>query len=306
MKRNFAKFAVIASLAVLMLAGVLGAKAFVSVGDNSADSALKNRFQQAKQKYTDEVNSAGIFKKAFENAQTKFKNSTAATSTKSQLKEQFYQKAGQYLTKEISVMIKYLEAMKNKVTNMQKMDDGDRSSILSKINENIAWLQQEQSKIDGASADQLKTISQEVRSRWANIRVASRMLTGQVLASRIKFLIGKAEAMGTKLEAKIQELKQAGKDTAQLETLLADFDSKLASAKDSYNQAKAKFQAITGKDNVVQFYQDGKNLVQKGNQYLKQAYQDLVQMVRRIKQLEPPKSDNATSTPKVHSGNEPG
>jgi len=281
-----------------MLAGALAAKAIVS---SAAEKETQTRFQEAKQKYSNEFNASRATKRAYEEAQTRFRNlKTNATSTQEQtrLKEQVRLRAQEFLKKEISAMIKYLEALKNRVTNMNKMDEGDRAFILAKINENIAWLQGKQAEIDGASADKLKTISQEVKDYWKNIRVASRKMTGQILASRIKFLIGKAELMATKLEAKIQELKQAGKDTAKLEELLADFKTKIASAKSSYEQAKAKFAAISSKDNVVQLFQEGHKLIKEANQYVKQAHKDLIQLVRRIKQLEKPSdSVNATTTP---------
>ena len=306
MSKRIIKFIVIGGLAALLLAGAFGAKAVVSSAANSVGSEIQSKFQQAKDKYLEEFNASRSAKRIFEEAQTRFRNLKTNSTSTSAIREQFQQRAKEFLKKEISAMIKYLEALKNKVTNMQKMDEGDRTSILVKINENIAWLQGKQTEIDGASADKLKTISQEVKDYWKNIRVTSRRVTGQILASRIKFLIGKAELMAQKLETKIQELKQAGKDTAKLEELLADFKAKIASAKENYQQAKTKFQAISSKDNVVQFYQEGHKLVKDANQYLKQAYQDLVQMVRKIKQLEKSNSGNATSTPEVHSGNEPG
>lgn len=306
MSKKFLKFIVIVGLAVLMLAGALASKAVVS---SSGEKETQTRFQKAKQEYSNEFNASQTTKRAYEETQTRLRNLKAnSTSTQEQirLKEQVRLRAQEFLKKEISAMIKYLEALKNKVTNMQKMDEGDRAGILAKINENIAWLQGKQAEIDGASSDKLKTISQEVKDYWKNIRVASRRVTGQILASRIKFLIGKAEAMAAKLEAKIQELKQAGKDTAKLEELLADFKTKIASAKNSLEQARAKFAAISGKDNVVQLYQEGHKLIKDANQYLRQAKNDLVQIVRRIKQMEQSSSGNATSTPATSSGNEPG
>jgi chromosome segregation ATPase len=304
MRKKTIKLMAIVVLAFLMLAGALAAKAVVSSG---GAPTTQNKFQQAKQTFLDEFNATRSTKRAFEEAQTKFKNlKTSATSTAATIRAQFQQKAGAFLKKEMAAMIKYLEVLKNKVNNMQKMDDGDRAGILAKIDANITWLQGKQAEIDGASADKLKTISQEVKDYWKNIRVTSRRVTGQILASRINYLIGKAEAMAAKLEVKIQELKQAGKDTAKLEELLADFKTKIASAKDSLAQARAKFAAISSKDDVVQFYQEGHKFIKDANQYLKQAKNDLVQIVRRIKQMEQPNSGNATSSPQVHSGNEPG
>ncbi|OIO47352.1 MAG: hypothetical protein AUJ32_03120 [Parcubacteria group bacterium CG1_02_40_82] len=269
------------------------------------DEQARTKYLEAKQNYLNATSTYQDARTAYQQALSRFKN--ASEEQKSKLQEQVLEKAKEYLKKTISTMIKYLEAMKNKTTNMRPVSDEDKAVIAAKINENIRWLNAKQAEINSASTiDKLKEISQAVNEKLNNIRIASKSITGQMLVARIKFLIDKSQAIADKLEAKINELKTAGKDVAKLDELLKDFKDKIALAKDKYEQAKAKFQAISSKDNAVQLFQEGHKLVNDANQYVKQAHQDLVQIVRRIKQLEQPNSGNDTTTPKNSSGNEPG
>ncbi len=96
------------------------------------------------------------------------------------------------------------------------------------------------------------------------------------------------------MDAKIEELKAAGKDASQLEAWLADFNQKLALAKEKYELAKAKFQAIKGEpgfdpmqelSEADRLFREGHQFIKETNQYIHQSHAQLVQIVKEMRKM---------------------
>ncbi len=260
-----------------------------------ADSQAKNLYQSSKENYAKGVDAYKNAKKNLTDLQSKIKNATE--EQKNKFKEQLQEKSGEFLTNEISAMIKYLEAMKNKASGVRGVSASDRVQIIAELDAQIKWLQDESAKISSATQEQLKTIHQEIKDRWTNIRVTSRRVLGELFVARIKYAINKGEAMAVEFEKKINELGQQGSDVTKLNELLKNYRDKISLAEDKYTAAKAKFQAISSKDNAVSLFQEGQKLIKDANQYVKQANQDLKQIVTKLKQFVNLDKPNATTTP---------
>lgn len=289
MKKNITKIIIVFFIALFSLGLIQKAGAVVV---NAAEA--KALFAQAKDNFLNTVQAYKTAKQTLLNIKTQLRN--ASTS------DQLINASRDFLKSKISAMIKYLEAMKNKVANMRNINEDDRTAILASLEDNITWLKGKQQEANGASIDQLKTINQAVQDKWLMIHLTAKRLTGQMLAARIKFLIDKANAMIINMEAKIAELKQSGNnDTAvSAEKALATFKDKISQAQDKYNQAKAKFQEAanaTSKDQINSLIQQGRQLVNEANQILKQANRNLSEVVRNVKKVDKSNQPgNATST----------
>lgn len=283
---------ILISVIIFMITIAFSAKA---VSLQSGEESNK-RFQEAKQNYLNQTNEYKNAKQLYIEIKTRFQD--AGEEQQGQLREQLRERSKNFLENSVSAMIKYLEAMRNKVSNANNIFEDDRQIILADIDKEISWLGIKKSEIKNATDEQLKQIKETVLQRWINIRVAANKITGQIIAARIRYVIEKAELMADKLEVKINEFKQSGKDVASLEALMVSFEDKIKLSKLSYEQAKAKFQAISGKEGAGDLLRQGHKLLKDARQYLNQAYKDLRQIVVKIKQLEnsQTKQKNATST----------
>ncbi len=285
--KNKLKVATFAAV-LFALVGIMGTTAFAQTL-KERDTAAKAKYQQSQGQYQKEVNFYKSARQDFLNAKTKyqqFKN----TDNKKALEDN----ARNYLEKIVSSLIKRLEAIKNWVTNRGALPESERQAIMAEIDQDIAWLNARLPNIQTASPDQIKEEAKTVRQYWKTHRVRVKRIIGEVWAARINFVITKAESFSSEVSAKITELKAAGKDTSQLEAWLADFNQKLALAKDKYAVAKAKFQEIKGEpgfDPVTEFnqanqlFQAGRQFINEANQYVRQANAQLVKIVKEMKKL---------------------
>jgi len=277
MKTNHRIISLFAVLTVLV--GLVGPTASAQTL-KERDSAARAKYQEAKDQYQKEVNFYKSARQDFLNARAKYqqlKNSENRTALED--------KAKSFLEKAVSSLTKRMETIKNWVANRRALPESERQAIIVEIDQDIAWLNERLPKIQNASPAQIKEEAKTVREYWKNHRVKVKRITGQILAARINFVIGKAEDFSVKVDAKISELKTAGKDTSQLETWLADFNQKLVLAKEKYQAAKAKFAAISDLAEADKLFREGHQFVKDANQYVREAHAQLVQIVKEMKRM---------------------
>lgn len=263
-----------------ILFGVIGLVGVSAQTLKQKDEAAKAKYNQARQQYLNEVNFYKSARQDLLSAKAKYQQFKSAEN-----KEALEGAARNFLEKAVNSLIKRLEAIKNWVANRRALPESEKQTIIAEIDQDIAWLQERLPKIQTASAEGIKEEAKEVREYWKNHRVTVKRIIGQIEAARINFLIAKAESFSVKVNEKIQELKAAGRDTSQLETWLADFNSKLALAKEKYEAAKAKFQAISSLADAQQLFREGHQFIVQANQYIRQAHAQLVKIVAEMKKM---------------------
>lgn len=256
-------------------------------------------YDNAKAQYLSEVNFYKTARQQLLDARSNFQNFKSADNKKA-----YEDQARAYLKKAIDVLIKRLESMKAWVSGRSALSDTDKQVTIAEIDQDISKLKAIKEGIDTATPEQLKAKAKEIRDYWKNHRVYVKKIIGKVWAARLNALVVKAESFSIKLDAKIQELKAAGKDTTQLETWLADFNQKIATAKQKNELAKAKFQAISNLSEADQFFREGRKYIVDANQYIKEAHVQLVKIVKEMKKMgktiEAP-TPTPTSSPAAYS-----
>ncbi len=253
------------------------------------DVQARAKYQAAKEQYLKEVNFYKNARQDFLNARAKYQQFKNAENKKT-----LENAARNYLEKAVSSLIKRLETIKNWVSNRGALSEAEKQAIMAEIDKDINWLNERADKIQTADPSQIKEEAKTVRQYWKAHRNRVKSIIGQIWTARINFVITKAESFSAKVDAKIEELKAAGKDTSQLEAWLADFNQKLALAKEKYALAKAKFQAIKGEPGfdpmqefaeAVRLFQEGHQFIKEANQYIRQAHAQLVQIVKEMKKM---------------------
>jgi len=276
-------------LAVAMfLAGAIGADAaYQNQTLKEKDEAAKAKYQEAWGQYQKEVNFFKAARENFSSARTKLQKVKNADNTKD-----LGEKAKSFLGKSISALIKKLEALKSWVLNKRALEESDRQAIASEIDKDIAWLNDKALKASTATPEEIKEQARTIRQYWKKHRIWMKKITGQIWAARVNFTIKKAEDFAAKLSAKAQELKAAGKETAQLEAWLLEFSGKISLAKEKYEAAKAKFAEIKAEpgpdfENELraadELFKAGHNFIKEANRYIKEAHAKLRQIVNEMK-----------------------
>ncbi len=279
--KNFQK-KVVALILISALGGSYLASAvnLVSARSIKKPETMRARYQKARQTYLNEVNAYRSARDNFRSAKERFRKFKNAENRAK------YKKAAQnFLSKSVSVLIRYLEALKNKAENVRGISDEERQSIIADIDENINWLKEEESKLSGdLSNDQLKEEAKAIRSYWKNVKLTFKKSIAKIWIARVSFVVDKAENFANRLDSKIQELKEAGKDTSQLEEWLVDLNNSIKNAKEKVEKAREKEKNIS-KANMDQMMREIHQFVKDANNYIRKSYSQLVQIVKEMKKM---------------------
>ncbi len=244
------------------------------------DSTAKANYEQARQTYLNEVAAYKQAKLNFETAKQKL------ARFKSVENKAAYRDAVQtFLSKSVSVLIKYLEALKNKASNVRGISDSERADIIAYIDTDINWLKEKQIVLSGTLTDeQLKSEAIAIRDYWKNIKTTFKKGVADIWIARVNYVISGAEEFSAKVSGKIDELKAEGTDTSKLETWLADLNKNIATAKEKVALAKERRANITDV-NFEQMVKEIHTFVQDANQYIRKSHANLVQIVQEMKKM---------------------
>lgn len=262
------------------IAGFIAALVMVTgfiTGVANAQTPEEN-YAAAKTAYQNEVNAYKTAREQFLTAQSNYLKLKNATNKKA-----YEDQARVYLGKTVDVLIKRLEAIKVWVSDRRAISETEKQAIITEIEKDISTLEGMKSGIDTATPVQIISKAKEIRAYWAKHRVFVKRITGQVWSARVNYVIDQAEIVSAKVDATIQELKAAGKDTAELEAWLVDFDQKIAAAKEKNEIAKIKFQAIDSLADMDQFFREGHQFVLDAGSYIRSAHAKLIEIIKEIK-----------------------
>src|SRR3989338_4360281 len=155
---------------------------------------------------------------------------------------------------------------------------GDRAA---KLEEAKAKLETMRAKI--AADTDLETLKADQRSIAESYRIFALIMPQAailVAADRIKVIADNLITIGGKLESRINEAKNSGKDVASLELLLADYKAEIANA---ISKADAAIKAA--KENI-----------RKGMEDLRAAREDARKIVQGLKSIGAAPNASASST----------
>ncbi len=244
------------------------------------DDAARLQYDEARQTYLSEIDAYKTARLNFANAKAKLQKFKTVEN-----KAEYKVAAQEFLSKAVSTLIKYLEALMNKAENVRGITDEDRAVVLSDIEKDIARLTAEQSKLSGELTDEeLKAEAIAISNYWTTIKTTFKKSVAEIWIGRVTFVIEKAEDFSGQVGDKIQELKANGYDTSKLEAWLADLDQNIAKAKEKVESAKAK-RATISDVNMDQIMKEINQFVKDANQYIIKSHANLVEIIKEMKKL---------------------
>lgn len=247
---------------------------------SATNQNIKSKYQSARTQYLKEINWWKTTRQQFQNARTKFQN------LKNPEARQNYEKnAEKFLEKTIDVLIKQLESLKTWVENRSNLSEDEKQKIIAEIDKDIAWLEQQKSEITDASIEEIRAKAREIKQYWRKHRVKVKKITAQTMTARLDWVIARFENVSQKISDKIEELKSAGVDTTELETLLEDFNKKVELAKEKYQAAKEDYENISSLEDANQLAAQVRQFTKEANQYLREAHAKLVEIIKEMKKI---------------------
>lgn len=171
--------------------------------------------------------------------QSKLKD--AVKEKRVQIQQTITEKRKEHLLKAIDVLIAHSENLKNRVINNKAVYGDFEQSIIAEINNDVAKLNELKNKINEAkTAEELNQLTQQIKNHRKdiyNLKIRKFLLLANIGRFE-KAVIVNTENRAKRIADKIAELKISGKDVTQLESLLAQANSKIQEAKSALIELK--------------------------------------------------------------------
>lgn len=169
------------------------------------------------------------------------------------------------LLKLVDIQIKWMERTKERVQRMPNITDELKTQLAGEVDAAIQNLNAEKAKIEAASGqDAIKALAKEVRDLFKSKHELVKKIVDAIHASRANDAVATAEERTAAMKAKVNELKEQGKDTTEVESDLED-------AEGDVNAAQAAI---------------GRKAFREANDDLKGAYQKFREIAQKAKGLQ--------------------
>jgi len=197
-------------------------------------------------------------------------------------------KAGALLNVSMNKVEKYLNVIGAKTENLSALNDEDKGWILSIVENDTAAIQALRLEVaeitNSTTKEEFVAVRDKVQAQWNITKVHAKQITGLMLSAKVTQLIKAGENISVSIKSRISVLQGAGYDTSALEAWLANYSSKLDSAKREYELAKNNYKSIQTFGDADEFFKDANSFIISAKNYVKSAYQDLVKIAKAMKQ----------------------
>ncbi len=269
----------IALLAVFLVLSTTIPLGFAQGGEHTP--TVVERYQLARERYKNNVQAYRDARSDFLSARQKIAVRRNANESAAGL-----ERAKTFLLRSTEAMISHLEVVKTRIEVSRALSDEEKQNAVQDIESYITWLEGAKGEIVSAETkEDLLEIASLVSEKWAESRVIVKQITGKVLTARLDSIIEKGEGVSDRIDARIEELKEAGKDTTRLEELLEDYNSQIGLAKEKNEDAKEAFGRIESLEDANRLFREGHQFLKDANRYLREAYSGLKDIVREMRRL---------------------
>jgi len=241
---------------------------------------LKKRYEKAKENFEEAKERYIHAKRAF----WSLKNRPS--------KDKLINRTREYLENAVNLMINHLEVVKDR---LEEINETIPFNASANIDEHIANLEDIQKIIQSADTPQeLSDAAKQLKDEWVNIKLESMYYMGMAINHAIDNFLTKSDNVSVRMNNTIEELKDEGKDTSELEEIAMNFNNLLNEARDSYEQALELYDIHEGFDSkgmvvdskeALSFLREAHKLQKETHKKLKEASKELRSFFREVKKL---------------------
>ena len=183
-----------------------------------------------------------------------------------------------------NVMLKNMEMVRARIEATLGLSDNEKNQLCAEIDGYMNEILAKQVSIQNAGDEQqIRAAAGELNRYWLQIRVRLKQMTGLIIVESAKAMVQRVEAFTARIEARIQELKDSGIDTASLENWLANLRSEIDHANQEIADAENKVGQITDNLTFVELFQLAQIRVREAVRYIGNSLQELKDIISEMR-----------------------
>lgn len=243
---------ILISVLPLLVVFVLVGPSAMAVGQTTTTATSDADFQNA-------LNQIRESRQTFKEVKAQ-KTSETTKAGKAKVQAKIEEKRKEVLLKLVDIQIKHLNRTNERAQKMPNITNELKIQLNTEIEAAIQKLNELKAKVESATGGEaIKTLTKEIKDFFKSYREIVKKIVEAILLSRANNAAAKAEERLAIIKAKVQELKNQGKDTTELETEIEKAEKDIGGAQGAIGR-KAFREANEGLKGV---YQKFRNIAQK-------------------------------------------
>ncbi len=151
-----------------------------------------------------------------------------------------------HLAKTIELIDNSVARLREHVNNSDVLSDEDKQSALASINKLEEQVTAEKDKVlamgEDVSKEDLKVAVKELKQLWQDVSKQQRRIVAMLTSSKLDNLVEKQKEIAASMQKRIDDAKAKGLDTAELESILVEFNASVAKVEESQKIARTFWQ----------------------------------------------------------------
>ncbi len=133
----------------------------------------------------------------------------------------------------IDIQIEHLNRTEERIGRMNNIETTLKTQLNAEIGKSIQKLREERVSVQNASTvEELSALAKEIHERFKSYRDVVRKIVDAIHASRLTKVTAQAEKRAVNVKEKIDELREEGKDTSEIEEDLDNAEKKIDDTKE--------------------------------------------------------------------------
>ncbi len=193
----------------------------------------------------------------------------------------------EHLLKMVEVMLKSIEKLSHRVEAAEKVDDADTTAALQTLAELKLQVEEQTVKIEALSVNstavEIRTTMKDLKDLWKEIRQQERRIIALLVNAKVDTLLEKEKGLLRSMEARITAAERAGEDTTELQAIKARFAALRTDLETKYNVAKEKWQNADNKEEALTEWRKSLQEIKEGMKDLQQILREFVRTFRGLR-----------------------
>lgn len=264
-----------------VLTSLIAAMFILSLFAGIATAQKPDKYEKAEEKYQQRIDKA---QQKLEDAKDKFKAAKlkARSAKNKPTRDELKNNTVEYLEKSIDYLIAHLEAQKSKAAESSNILPFDAAANLDA---HIAQLEDIRAGLALAnSSEEYVKFAREIEEIAVKARLETRYYAGTLINYRTELFLANADNVSARLDARIQELKDQGVDTAALEKKAQAFKALVEEARENYQETLVLFESHSGFDDsgMVTNIKDARAFLEKATDLQKDTLKKLKSAAKHL------------------------
>ncbi len=183
-----------------------------------------------------------------------------------------------------AVRLGHLKALRARAEATQGLPEDNKTALMSELDGYISTVTNYGENIVATDNRRVKVeLLFELRDYFDNISVRVKQITAELIVAGFRVMVERAEALASRVDAKIQELKDNGVNTTELETWLANYNENIQLAYERLENADAKIDEITDNLTYRELFKVAAAHVRAALAYTKDALRSLKDIILKMR-----------------------